>query len=205
MISPTTCVSPLWVAWLLGWWIASWSTARTVARQSTASRLAHSVFIWAGAALLFLHPRRFRLLVHPLLPRSVWIAWGGAVLVALGLGFSAWARTHLGRFWSGTVTLKADHVLICTGPYAWTRHPIYTGLLLALVGTAVVRDTLTGFAGLVPLAVGVMLKIRQEERFLSQQFGAAYRAYQAEVPAVIPRPRAGASVAAITRRTTEKE
>ncbi|HEV8454217.1 MAG TPA: isoprenylcysteine carboxylmethyltransferase family protein [Gemmatimonadales bacterium] len=158
-----------------------------------ASRLAHSVFIWGGAALLFLHPRRSRLLLYPLLPRSVWIVWGGVVLVALGLGFSAWARAHLGRFWSGTVTLKAEHVLIRTGPYAWTRHPIYTGLLLALIGTALVRGTLAAFAGLVLLVAGVMLKIRQEERLLSEHFGASYRAYQAEVPAVVPRLRSGSN------------
>jgi hypothetical protein len=59
----------------------------------------------------------------------------GAALTALGLSFTSWARVHLGRNWSGTVTLKDDHALIRTGPYRRVRHPIYSGALLALAGT----------------------------------------------------------------------
>ena len=70
-----------------------------------------------------------------------------------------------------------------------TRHPIYTGLLLALIGTALVRGTLASLLGLFLLMLGVMLKIRQEERLLIEHFGDAYRGYQAEVPALIPLPR----------------
>lgn len=190
MISPSAVLTGLWLAWLawlVGWLLAARSTAETVVRQSVTSRLTHSVFIWGGAFLLFFHPRRSGILFRPLLPGSVWITWGSVVLAALGLGFAAWARVHLGRFWSGTVTLKADHVLVRTGPYAMTRHPIYTGLLLALGGTAVVRSTPAALVGLIFLVIGVMLKIRQEERLLLEHFGPAYRAYQAEVPAVLPR------------------
>jgi protein-S-isoprenylcysteine O-methyltransferase Ste14 len=185
-VSPTACLSGLWLAWLLGWFLGARSTARTVARQSTASRLAHSVFIVGGATLLFLHAGRLGSLLQPLLPRWSWVAWVGVVVVALGLGFTGWARVQLGRFWSGAVTLKADHTLIRTGPYALTRHPIYTGLLLALTGTALVRGTLAGLAGLTLAAAGIMLKIRQEERFLLAHFGDTYRAYQRDVPMVVP-------------------
>jgi protein-S-isoprenylcysteine O-methyltransferase Ste14 len=191
MISPTASVSALWLTWLVGWLLAARSTAKTVARESAGSQLAYSVFIWIGAFLLFYHFRRLDILERPLLPGSEWIAWGGVVLVALGLGFSVWARLHLGRFWSGAVTLKAEHALIRTGPYALTRHPIYTGLLLALTGTAMVRGTLAALAGFSLLVLGIVLKIRQEERLLREHFGADYRAYQAEVPAVIPRLRLG--------------
>ena len=194
MISPTACVLALWAAWLLGWLLAAASTAAVVFRQSLSSRLAHSVPIWVGAVFLFLQPHRFGILLHPLLPRSALMAWGGVVILALGLGFAVWARVHLGRLWSATVTLKVEHTLIRSGPYALTRHAIYTGLLMALVGTALVRATVAALGGLLLFLVGFMLKIRQEERLLLERFGGAYRAYQQEVPALVPRLRSRSSL-----------
>lgn len=115
------------------------------------------------------------------------------MIVACGLGFAAWARIHLGRFWSSTVTLKAEHALIRSGPYALVRHPIYTGLLLALAGTVLVRGTLAALLGFALLVLGVALKIRQEEQLLLAHFGTAYRDYQALVPALVPRFGSGAA------------
>jgi protein-S-isoprenylcysteine O-methyltransferase Ste14 len=188
MISPTSVVSGLWLVWLFGWLLASGWTARTIARQSPTSQLAYSVFIWLGAAVLFFHLTLGGILEGTFLPSSTWIAWGGVVLVVMGLGFASWARLFLGQFWSGAVTLKEEHALVRTGPYALTRHPIYTGLLLALIGTALVRGTFASLLGLFLLMLGLMLKIRQEERLLIAHFGDAYRAYQAEVPGVVPWP-----------------
>ncbi len=188
-MSPTTYVSALWLVWLAGWLLAAGWTGKTVARQSPASQLAHSVLIWLGAAVLFFHLPVGEIFQRQFPPISAWIGWGGVFLVAGGLAFASWARFYLGRLWSGSVTLKAEHAIIRAGPYALTRHPIYTGLLLALIGTALVRATLASLLGFFLLALGVMLKIRQEERLLIGHFGDAYRAYQAEVPAVIPRSR----------------
>jgi protein-S-isoprenylcysteine O-methyltransferase Ste14 len=187
MIAPTAVLPAIWLAWLLGWLLAARSTAKTVTQQSVASRLAHSAFVWSGALLLFIHPRRSGILFRPLFPANLWIAWGGVVLVGLGLGFAGWARAHLGPFWSAAVTLQADHALIQSGPYALARHPIYTGLMLALAGTALARTTPAALVGLILLVLGLRLKIRQEERLLSEHFGPAYRAYQTQVPALFPR------------------
>jgi len=189
MVSPATAISALWIAWLVGWLLAARGTARTVARQTIASRLAHSVPIWGGAALLLVPSHRLALLLRPILPHNTWIGWLGAALVAGGLCFTGWARIHLGRYWSGIVALKAEHALIRSGPYALVRHPIYTGLLLALAGTLLARGTLGALLGFSLLVLGVLLKIRQEEQLLVGHFGAAYRDYQALVPAVVPRFR----------------
>lgn len=190
MVSPAACTSALWFAWLAGWILAARSTATTVVRQPLADRLTHSVLMWGGAALLFFVPsRRSGILEHSILPARPWLAWIGVVLVVVGLGFSVWARVHLGRLWSGAVTLKTDHTLIRTGPYRWTRHPIYTGLLLALLGTTLVRGTLGALAGFLLLVLGVLLKIRQEEVLLMEHFGDEYRIYRRDVPKVIPRLR----------------
>jgi protein-S-isoprenylcysteine O-methyltransferase Ste14 len=105
----------------------------------------------------------------------------------VGLGFAIWARVQIGRFWSGTVALKAEHALIRGGPYAITRHPIYSGLLLALIGTAITRDSRAAFLGLPLVFAGLFVKLKQEERLLLDRFGPEYEKYRAEVPALIPR------------------
>jgi protein-S-isoprenylcysteine O-methyltransferase Ste14 len=189
MITSTAVVSALWLVWLVGWLLAAGWTARTVAHQSAAPRLAHSVFVWLGAALLFFHLTRGAPFQVSLLPNSAWVGWGGVILIFLGLGFAGWARYYLGRLWSGSVTLKADHVIVRTGPYAMTRHPIYSGLLLALIGTALARGTIASLLGVLSIAIGVVLKIRQEESLLIEHFGEGYLAYQSEVPALVPRIR----------------
>src|SRR5262245_26929000 len=170
MIAPASFVNLLWILWLASWVLASLWTARTVVQQSSTARLTHGVFIWAGALLLFGRPAWLEALLRPLFPASAWTAWVGVVLCASGLAFAGWARVYLGRCWSSAVTLKADHALIRDGPYALTRHPIYTGLLLALMGTALARDSVAGLIGLGLLLAGILVKIRQEERILLDHF-----------------------------------
>ena len=186
-VSPMSSISALWAAWVIVWMIAAAWTARTVEHQPVGPRLAHAVLFFGGSLLLFFRPDA----LGPGIRLAPAAAWGGAVLVAVGLGFAVWARVHLGRMWSGHVTLKADHAIIRTGPYGWVRHPIYTGLLLAATGTAIVQGTPGSLVGLVVLTLGILLKIRQEEQLLRGHFGDEYRAYQREVPALVPRFRGG--------------
>ena len=108
------------------------------------------------------------------------------MLTVFGLSWSVWARAQLGRLWSGTVTLKANHAIVRSGPYAVTRHPIYTGLLIALIGATIVNGTPLAAIGLGLLVLGLLIKIRQEEHLLIGHFGEAYREYQRDVPALIP-------------------
>ena len=122
------------------------------------------------------------------LPRVAGWFWLGLVLVALGLAFSVAARIWLGRNWSSMVTLKRDHELIRSGPYRWVRHPIYTGLLLAVLGSAIALGEWRGLIALALIIAAFLRKISIEERFLAPQFGAAYRGYRDEVPALLPQP-----------------
>lgn len=186
MISPTASITTLWAVWVVGWIVTSRATAKTLVEQSGASQLSYSLFIWAGAVLLFFHPTSNSILQRHLFPRRAWIGWAAVVFVAVGLGFASWARYHLGRLWSGRVTLKEDHAIVRTGPYGIVRHPIYTGLVLALIGSFVVEPTVAALAGLIALTIGLIVKIRQEERLLTEHFGAAYEAYRNDVPALIP-------------------
>ena len=182
-------MAALWLVWLAGWWLGALKSARTVARASPGSQLSYSIFVWIGAALLFFNAVRGGILSVALYAAVPIVAWTGVALVAVGLSYAVWARLHLGRMWSARVTLKTEHRIIKTGPYTITRHPIYTGMLLALVGTVLVRDTVAALVGFALIAAGFVLKLRQEEGMLTEHFGDDYRVYRQEVPALIPRPR----------------
>jgi len=186
MVTPINVVSALWLAWVLSWVLAARWSGATVVRQSRRDRLLHGVFMWAGSLLLFFPPAAIGPLGTPIFTSSASLAWAAVALALLGLGWTWWARIHLGRLWSSSVTLKADHALVRSGPYRITRHPIYTGLLIAFVATALLRDNAAGALGLVLLSFGLRLKVGQGEQLLSQHFGAAYLQYRAQVSALLP-------------------
>jgi protein-S-isoprenylcysteine O-methyltransferase Ste14 len=186
MASPAGFLWILWGAWLLSWLVAArWSSAIAV-RQSGADQVRHSVFIWVGALLVFAKPAVLGPLLHPLYPAAPWLIWTGVALAVVGLGATWWARIHLGKDWSAAVTLKENHALVRSGPYALTRHPIYSGLLLAFAGTVLVEDAASAWLGFALVTFGFVLKLRQEERLLTAHFGETYKDYQARVRALIP-------------------
>ena len=176
----------LWLLWLLYWVLAARGNKETARQESAGSRMLHHAPLIAGGVLLAL-PH----VVGPALEQRFhahtfgWFLIGLALVVA-GLGFSIAARVHLGGNWSGTVTLKKGHELVQSGPYALVRHPIYTGLLLALIGTAIAIDRWRAIAGLALLLAGIGYKITVEERFMREQFGDAYARYRGRVKALVP-------------------
>jgi protein-S-isoprenylcysteine O-methyltransferase Ste14 len=181
-------IPALWYLWIAGWILAAMRTKRTLRVETTASRLSHVIPLALGIAAM--SSRRFAgsWLSTQLYPQTVWSFWCGSALVALGLGFAVWARVHLAGNWSGTVTLKQDHSLTRTGPYRLARHPIYTGILLAVLGSAIAEAERRGYVALLLITLAFLRKIAIEERFLTTQFGDAYARYRAEVPALIPTP-----------------
>ena len=136
--------------------------------------------------LLALPSLPYGLLSNRLLPPTHRVFFVGIALVVVGLLFTIWARLYLGRNWSGVVTLKKDHELVRGGPYRFVRHPIYSGLLLAITGSAVVRGEWRGVLALIIAFVALWRKLRLEERWLGEAFGEQYAAYRAEVAALIP-------------------
>jgi protein-S-isoprenylcysteine O-methyltransferase Ste14 len=182
-------IPALWLAWLLYWSIAAIGAKATVREESFASRLSHTVPLAVGVALLATLNVPMAWLAVRFAPPTVGWLWLGVVLVALGLAISVAARISLGANWSSMVTLKQDDELIRTGPYRWVRHPTYTGLLLAVLGTAIALGEWRGVIALVLVAIAFMRKIAIEERFLTQHFGEAYARYSREVPSLVPLPR----------------
>ena len=120
------------------------------------------------------------------LPLSSPIMAAGLTVEAMGLFLAIWARRHLGRNWSGEITIKVDHELIRSGPYRRLRHPIYTGLMAMYAGTAVVTGGWLAIVGLAMAAFAYWRKIRLEEANLDVAFGADYDAYRRETWALVP-------------------
>jgi protein-S-isoprenylcysteine O-methyltransferase Ste14 len=174
-----------WMVLLVIWVAAAFWTRRTVSSQSLGGRVRHMLPIAAGAWLIFGHPLGTAF-AGPLYAPAPWLTDLCLAITIAGLAFAVWARFVLGRQWSGRITLKADHALIQSGPYAWTRHPIYTGILLALLGSALARNDIGALLGLGIVAAGITVKALQEEALLESQFGAAYAAYRRRVRRLVP-------------------
>ena len=191
----TNLIPALWLLWLAYWFVAGRNVKATQRHESLTSRAAHIVPLIVGVILLWSEELRLGFLSDHIFSSSEPLYLAGVVLVALGLAFSAWARFHLGRNWSGTVTVKQGHELVRDGPYRYVRHPIYTGLLLAFVGCALARDEWRGLLGVAIIYAGFWRKLKLEERWMTEQFGDAYRRYLAEVPALLPNPLRARSAA----------
>jgi protein-S-isoprenylcysteine O-methyltransferase Ste14 len=187
-MTPETAMSTVWGAWVLSWIVASAWSGRTVKRAGLGDELSYRILIVAGAALTFAFRPASRGLgnrIYP--PPPVAANWVLVALVALGCLFAWWARLHLGSLWSSNVTRKADHRIVDTGPYRIVRHPIYTGLIFALLATAAALGTPTGFAGVALMIAGIVMKARLEEKFLREEFGPEiYDAYARRVPMLVP-------------------
>ncbi len=108
------------------------------------------------------------------------------LLSVVGIAIAIWARATLADNWSGRATLREGHELIQTGPYAFVRHPIYTGLLLAFLGTALMRCSPRSFLGVAVFLAVFVWKIRMEDGFLRAEFGAKFEDYRRRVKALVP-------------------
>ncbi len=117
---------------------------------------------------------------------TTWIDGAGTVLVVAGIALAIWSRRVLGANWSGAVKITENQHLICIGPYAVVRNPIYTGIALAVFGTALVAGTVAGVIGFALVVVSFWLKGRREERLLLVEFGDEYAAYRARTKSMIP-------------------
>jgi protein-S-isoprenylcysteine O-methyltransferase Ste14 len=179
-------INGCWILFIVVWALAAIFTKRTVYRQPRVQRLAYMVPIVVGCWLLFNRSRLPRLLSARIVPHADALLLVAAILCVAGLGFCFWARTVLGRNWSGTVTLKEDHELIVRGPYRLVRHPIYTGMLGILLGTAILQGHAGGILGLLLVFASFWIKSSHEEEVMLKQFPEQYPAYRARVKRIIP-------------------
>jgi protein-S-isoprenylcysteine O-methyltransferase Ste14 len=173
-----------WGVVIAFWIVSAFSVKRTRAQQPIAHRLLYLVLITVAAVLLNGSAR----IIHwnrALLPPTLVTGILGDFLVLVGLFVAIWARVTLGGNWSARVTLKEDHELIERGPYRVVRHPIYSGLLLMILGTAVLMGHVGGFVALVICFCGFWVKLRQEEALLTKHLP-GYSEYMRRTKALVP-------------------
>lgn len=176
----------LWLSWLVYWIWASRSAKPSERREPTGSRLLHVLPLLLAVWLLWSDRVSGAFLNERLYPWAPWEFWVAALITALGMLFTVWARVHLGGNWSGVVTIKQDHELIDTGPYALVRHPIYSGLLIAFIGSAMARGEWRGVLAVLIAWAALWRKLRFEEAWMRERFGEQYIAYCRRVPALVP-------------------
>ena len=176
----------VWIAFLLHWQIKAVNTKTTQRLEPVASRILR-VFVFLIAIVLLSRTRiPLRGLYLQLWPVGFWPFWLGAALMITGLLFAVWAREHLGRNWSRSVTIKQDHEPITSGPYAVVRHPIYTGILTGFLGTAIALSQVRGFIAFVLIFLVFWIKLRMEEQWMRSQFGETYATYAHQTAALVP-------------------
>jgi protein-S-isoprenylcysteine O-methyltransferase Ste14 len=176
----------VWAVWWILWIAAAVWSDRAVKAPARRYHVLYRLFPAAGVILLFgaVRSRSGEL--------TLWrtpdvIAWAMVGLAIAGFLFTWWARIHLGRLWSSSVSRKAEHHIVDTGPYRIVRHPIYTGIILASAATALQRGTAQAWLGMSVMTLGWYIKARLEERFLRDELGAdAYGAYARRVPMLVP-------------------
>ena len=186
MMSPSAIVAAIWIGLLAVWLLAAVTAKPAARREFGPARLGQLAILVAAWCLLYRPRPEFGPLNERFVADLPVVGGIGVVLALAGAAFAVWARLTIGRNWSGTITVKADHELQTSGPYAIVRHPIYSGLLFTLLGTAVVIGEWRGLAALALAFVGWRWKSLIEERVMTEQFGKAYADYKRRVKALIP-------------------
>jgi protein-S-isoprenylcysteine O-methyltransferase Ste14 len=176
----------LWIGFALSWIAAMpWSSA-VEKRVGLGREIAYRSVLLVGLIVSLVPAHGYEG------PLRLWyptrdLFWTSVALIVVGFAFSWWARIYLGSLWSGQVTKKENHRVVDTGPYGVVRHPIYTGILLAVFATAAVKGTIPGIVGALIIALGLWMKARLEEGWLRQELGAnAYDDYRRRVPMLVP-------------------
>jgi protein-S-isoprenylcysteine O-methyltransferase Ste14 len=182
--------SALGLAWLvfLGYWLIARFSVNRMERPEPGGTLILRILIMAGAYwLLFQQDPRFGILNRRFIPQDDRIVLAGVLLTWSGVAFAIWARYHLGKFWSATVALREGHQLIRSGPYANIRHPIYTGMLTAVLGTTLAVGRYRALIAFVVILAAFIAKSRQEEKLLDAQFGPAFEQHRRHTGFFLPR------------------
>jgi protein-S-isoprenylcysteine O-methyltransferase Ste14 len=183
---PTRLLSLIWLAWVVSWVVASFWSGRTKSFVPTRDSWVYRLPILIGAILLAPWTAGAVGASQLYNPGDAGI-YLLALVVLFGISFTWWARIHLGRFWSNAITHKEDHRIVDTGPYGVVRHPIYTGLIIAILATGFAVATWTSILGALFISFGEWQKARMEEGFLSVQLGRdAYTLYSRRVPMIVP-------------------
>ena len=180
-------INVIWLTLGAVWVLTAFRLKPSVQTVGFGSRSLQWIVLGCAGVLLFTDSPHIALLEARSLPAHAAVVGAGIALTAAGVVFAIVARLYLGRNWSVDPRIRRDHSLVRRGPYRLVRHPIYTGMLVASIGTAIAFGQLRHLFALPLLLVGFWLKARSEERLLLGEFGERYCAYRLDVRgAIIP-------------------
>jgi protein-S-isoprenylcysteine O-methyltransferase Ste14 len=186
-----TALDVLWVGWICYWmgaplYEALRGKSKSVVRTGRGNVLS-SVFLMGAFGLMQVtFTGSLAFLGTGLVPETVPVLLSGLGLTLTGLAFSVWARVHLGSNWSASAKMKQGQTLVESGPYAIVRNPIYLGLTVAMVGTGLVFGGYRLVASIALMLLFSWVRIRGEEKLLSEQFGQEFVRYKEHVKAFLP-------------------
>ena len=194
MITYETIIFVSWAAFLLVWGVSAFFVKQDVRGGGWQRFWVFWVLRLAAAAIIIFAAVRLGrragspaavFFSHPLFTPTLILGWAGALLTAIGIGFAIWARVNLGRNWSSRPAMKEQHELVTTGPYAHVRHPIYSGILLAALGTAIM-SSIFGIGMLIFISIFFVLRMNKEEKIMLALFPEQYPEYQKHTKRLVP-------------------
>lgn len=180
-------VGGAWTALAAYWLVESVGAQRAETQESGSERLAHVLMMGTAFYLLAFYDARLGKLNWRFMTERPWVTDLGVGLTFAGVAFAMWARHHIGKYWSGRVSIVSERKLIRTGPYARLRHPIYTGLLTALAGTALVVGQYRALVGWGIALLGLAMKAKKEEAYLAARFGREFGEHRRRTGFLLPK------------------
>ncbi|HVH86172.1 MAG TPA: isoprenylcysteine carboxylmethyltransferase family protein, partial [Terriglobales bacterium] len=133
------------------------------------------------------HYNSHRLRSFRIFERHKSLELAGIALTYAGAAIAIWARFSLADNWSGRITLKVGHQLVCSGPYSYVRHPIYSRIVLSVFGTALLVGEWRGLLAIAMVTVAFMMKAKREEAYMTAEFGEGYLRYRQTTGFLVPR------------------
>jgi protein-S-isoprenylcysteine O-methyltransferase Ste14 len=184
---PESLIDAAWLTLVVYWLLTSLRVNKMRQREPAGEYLGRVLVMAAALVLLYSSDQRFGILNERFVPQLSWLVQAAAALTWAGMAIAIWARYHIGRYWSATVALRAGHELIRSGPYARIRHPIYTGMLVMVGGTALAVGRYRGLAAFAIILLAITWKAKKEEALLVGQFGSAFDDYRRHAGFFLPR------------------
>ena len=177
-------ITTYWIVFLVVWAIGVFFQKRSQ-EKPILSNIFHFLLIFVSLSILFASqgiPFLNKIIIRVSLAVNIL----SVMFSTLGLIVSVYSRIVLGSNWSGSAVIKKEHELVTKGPYKYVRHPIYFGIVLLYIGTAIATGNLGGIIGFMILIVEFSLKIKEEEKMMKRQFGKRYLYYMKSTKALIP-------------------
>jgi protein-S-isoprenylcysteine O-methyltransferase Ste14 len=174
-----TIIFAVWVVFWIYWLAAS------VGVKAGQTRWTRFAGIRIGLILIVLLLVRVRAFKTHVTTTDPWLEGIGLAVFLLGLALAVWARVYLGRNWGMPMSQKVDPELVTTGPYRKVRHPIYSGIILAMIGT-MIAVSLYWLVAVIVIGVYFIYSATVEERYIAERFPDSYPGYKRSTKMLIP-------------------